>query len=254
MKYLLSVLILLVVCGTLNAREAIQVTPKVVKVQDVTFSKSERKGFGLVVEWTTKDGRKPNTVQFIPYTACAGLEFLDGEDCRDCSNRAWVTYERNRPKNSTILYFAVYELKLSDEDKKYIHPRPPQWHEIKSELHEYINIHVQQAYVWSNVEIREAEFSDAMSQHEWDNDINYMCGITNMTRSPGYDPKKPIEVLFWHDLPLEDIVKLEAIVNKIAKKCVVQATIKRGGRRLDGTYIEDGVENITLPVDSNDMP
>jgi hypothetical protein len=229
--------------------EPIEVTPRLVDVRPIKYEATEQEGFALRVAFETKDGRIPNTVAFTVCTAIQGWELLYGENSWNCRNAPEMGYNCTRPKsNVETLYFGKYEYVLSEKAKRYYHPEPRPFDEIKRDLAGYIHVRAEHASVFSEEEMVEGEFCEALRQYEWAHpDENLSSGFANGLGHPHHQPDKPLTVLYWADLPKEKVERLRKLVERLAKEHKIAVAVEPGDRLFSGGFVPDPVESVVLP-------
>ncbi len=233
-------------CQAMGA-ESVKVTPRFVEIKPIKYKDTEREGFALKVAFDTEDGRAPNEVSFILYTALRGWELLHCDNSIVCSNASWALYSCIRPNSAVeTLYFARYDLGLTEVDKRFHHPEPQPLSEFKESLEDYFFLRVRYASAWSEAEMVEEEFCEALRQHGWKHDMWFQCTSKNWWRSADHQPDKPLVILYWADLPEEEIRQGQELVKRLAQQYGISVTTEKSRRLLSGGFVPEPVESVDL--------
>ena len=234
--------------GTATGAEPVKVTPRLVGISPIKYKQTEREGFTLKIAFGTEDGRIPNTVSFVIYTALVGWELLHGDNSYTCQNAPQVAYRCTRPNSAVeTLYFGRYDLVLTEADKRFYTPKPQPFNEFKEPLEDYFFLKVQYAFVWSKAEMAEEEFCEALSQHQWKHDTHFHSGIRNGLRFVDYQPDEPLVVLYWADLSEQEIKQGQDVVKRLAQQYGVSVATQKSNRLWSGGFVSEQAESIDLP-------
>lgn len=245
----------LLVCGTpARGREPVKVTPRLVGIAPIKYKVTDREGFTLKVAFDAKDGRIPNSVTFTVHTALVGWELLHGENSFTCENDPRVDYHCIRPTAAVeTLYFGRYDFVLTDEDKRFYNPQPLLFHELSRNWKNYIHIQVQHASVWSEAEMAEEGFREALSEHGWKHNTHFQSNTENGRMFVGYQPDKPLVVVYWADLSEEEVARGRELVTRLAGEHKIHVVVRKGNRLWSGGTEAKPVEPVE-PVKSVDPP